>query len=112
VPAQIAYGQCSDELGWDVDPAKDELEDVEVNSKFLHAHSQTVVGKTGGKPEGQRVISYDPQPAAGLSPCRSLGQQDDEEFHFLSQLQWIGMVCFSAILRLLIRLGSVRACWD
>lgn len=55
VPAQIAYGDHSDELGWDIDPTKDELENIEVDAKFLHTHSQTIVGKTGGKPEGQRV---------------------------------------------------------
>lgn len=56
MPAQIAYGEHGDELGWDVHPTEDELENVEVDSKFLHTHSQTVVGKTSGKPEGQRVI--------------------------------------------------------
>lgn len=57
MPAQIAYGEKGDELGWDVNPTKDELEDVEVDSKFFYTHSQTVVGKAGGKPEGQRGMA-------------------------------------------------------
>lgn len=52
-PAQITYGDDCDELGWDVDPTKDDLEYVDVDSKFFYPHSQTVVGKTSRKPDRQ-----------------------------------------------------------
>lgn len=48
--AQIAHGEDGDELERDVNPSEDDLEQVEIDSKFLHAHSQTVVGETSGKP--------------------------------------------------------------
>lgn len=78
VSAQMVYGEDGDELGGDVDPTKDELEDIEVHSKFFHTHGQAVVAKTSGKPEGRGVIDWHLQPDWGLSPNWSLGHRDDD----------------------------------
>lgn len=105
--AQMVYREDGDELGRNVDPTKDELEEVKVHSKFFHTHSQTVVGKTGGKPEGKRGIDWHLQLNWSL-PILVNGHQDDEQFHFLSQLQLIGRGCWRVVLSSLrLCLGSV-----